>query len=102
MALDGETNLKSKRVSAAIKDCDSIKGILSSRMHFVAEDPNPELYRFDGRVTVGEKTLPLTLNEVIYRGSILRNTPSITGIVINTGEESKFRTSHPTHPVIAH
>lgn len=97
MALDGETNLKSKQVSAAIKGCDSIKGILSCRAHVVAEDPNPELYRFDGRVTNGEKTLPLTLNEVIYRGSILRNTPSITGLVINTGEESKFRTFHLVH-----
>lgn len=102
MALDGETNLKSKRVSPAIKDCGSIEGILSSRLHFVAEDPNPELYRFDGRVTAGEKTLPLTLNEVIYRGSILRNTPSITGFVINTGEESKFRASHLTRSIVAH
>lgn len=92
MALDGETNLKSKQVSAAIKDCDSIEGILSCPAHFVVEDPNPELYRFDGSVSLGEKTLPLTLNEVIYRGSILRNTPSVTGLVVNTGEESKFRT----------
>ncbi|SPO04259.1 related to ATPases [Cephalotrichum gorgonifer] len=98
MALDGETNLKSKQVSAAIKDCDSIKGILSCPAHFVTEDPNPELYRFDGRVTVGEKTLPLTLNEVIYRGSILRNTPSVTGLVVNTGEESKFRMNANQHP----
>jgi phospholipid-translocating ATPase len=93
MALDGETNLKSKQVSTAIKGCDTIEGILSSKAHVVAEDPNPELYRFDGRVTAGEKTLPLTLNEVIYRGSIVRNTPTITGLVINTGEESKFRKS---------
>ena len=106
MALDGETNLKSKQVSSAIKDCDSIEGILSCPAQFVAEDPNPELYRFDGRVTSGEKTLPITLNEVIYRGSILRNTPSITGLVINTGEESKFRMfrlssprNHPPNPL---
>ncbi|CAI4217136.1 unnamed protein product [Parascedosporium putredinis] len=90
MALDGETNLKSKQVSAAIKDCGTIQGLRSCAAHLVIEDPNPDLYRFDGKVTVGHKTLPLTLNEVIYRGSVVRNTPSLAGLVVNTGEECKI------------
>lgn len=93
MALDGETNLKSKQVSAAIKDCGTIQGLRSCDAHLVIEDPNPDLYRFDGKVTVGQKTLPLTLNEVIYRGSVVRNTPSLVGLVVNTGEECKIRES---------
>jgi phospholipid-translocating ATPase len=93
MALDGETSLKSKQVSPAIEGCGTIEGIRSCPAQFILEDPNPDLYSFDGKVTVGDKTLPLTLNEIVYRGSILRNTGCATGLVINTGEECKIRKS---------
>ncbi len=98
MALDGETNLKSKQVSRLLKECDSIEGISRCDAEFVVEDPNPDLYRFDGRVTVGGETLPLTLNEVIYCGCTLRNTLCAYGIVINTGEECKIRRNANRHP----
>lgn len=101
MALDGETNLKSKQVSTVLEGCDTIDGIgaVAQRgAEVVLEDPNPDLYRFDGRVKVGDKTLPLTLGEVIYRGSTLRNTPCAIGVVINTGEECKIRRNANRHP----
>ncbi|KAL1845036.1 hypothetical protein VTK73DRAFT_1297 [Phialemonium thermophilum] len=99
MALDGETNLKSKQVSPAIEGCDTIDGIVRCSAEFVVEDPNPNLYRFDGRVTVdGTTTRPLTLSEVIYRGSTLRNTARAVGLVINTGEECKIRRNANRHP----
>jgi phospholipid-translocating ATPase len=98
MALDGETNLKSKQVSAALKGCDTIEGICSLGAEFVVEDPNPDLYRFDGRVTVNGETLPLTLNEVVYRGCTIRNTTNVIGMVINTGEETKIRRNANRHP----
>ncbi|KAK1625426.1 phospholipid-translocating P-type ATPase [Colletotrichum phormii] len=98
MALDGETNLKSKQVSAALEGCDTVEKILACDAEFVVEDPNPDLYKFDGRVTVNGKSLPLTSAEVIYRGSILRNTVSAIGIVINTGEECKIRMNANQHP----
>ncbi|KAI1841589.1 hypothetical protein JX265_004681 [Neoarthrinium moseri] len=98
MALDGETNLKSKESLPAFKLCDSIPAIRSRKAEFVLEDPNPDLYRFDGRVSVDGKTLPLTLNEVIYRGSTIRNTDRVIGLVINTGEECKLRMNANQHP----
>lgn len=98
MALDGETNLKSKQVCHALEDCDTIAGLGRCNAEFVVEDPNPDLFSFDGRVTVGDKTVPLTLNEVLYRGSVLRNTTSAIGIVINTGEECKIRMNANQHP----
>ncbi|ETS86390.1 hypothetical protein PFICI_00218 [Pestalotiopsis fici W106-1] len=98
MALDGETNLKSKESLSAFKDCGSIQALHDVEAEFVLEDPNPDLYRFDGRVTVEGKTLPLTLNEVVYRGSTIRNTKSVLGIVINTGEECKIRMNANQHP----
>lgn len=90
-ALDGETNLKSKQALSAFKGCDSISGIQSCHAEFVIEDPNPNLYEFEGRVSVGDKIFPLGLNEVIYRGSVLRNTASAIGLVVNSGEECKVR-----------
>ncbi|KAI0899843.1 phospholipid-translocating P-type ATPase [Annulohypoxylon nitens] len=98
MDLDGETNLKSRESLSDFKGCQTIAGIRSCQAEFVLEDPNPDLYRFDGRVTVDDRTLPLTSNEVVYRGSTLRNTEYAVCLVINTGEESKIRLNANQHP----
>ncbi|KAJ8115492.1 hypothetical protein ONZ43_g4653 [Nemania bipapillata] len=98
MDLDGETNLKSRESLRDFKDCDTIAGLRLTAAEFVVEDPNPDLYHFDGRVSINGKTLPLTTNEVIYRGSTIRNTSCAIGIVINTGEECKIRMNANQHP----
>ncbi|KAJ0426464.1 hypothetical protein BJY00DRAFT_88882 [Aspergillus carlsbadensis] len=102
MALDGETNLKTKQPCQSVaKVCGSVEGICSSSIHFAVEDPNLDLYKFDGNVTVaaGDKT-PLTNNEVLYRGSVLRNTERAMGMVIYTGEECKIRMNANKNPRI--
>ncbi|KAL4932685.1 aminophospholipid-translocating P4-type ATPase DNF3 [Aspergillus undulatus] len=102
MALDGETNLKNKQPCQSVaKVCETVEGICSSSIHFAVEDPNLDLYKFDGNVTVaaGEKT-PLTNNEVLYRGSVLRNTERAVGMVIYTGEECKIRMNANKNPRI--
>ncbi|KAK3370344.1 hypothetical protein B0H63DRAFT_486826 [Podospora didyma] len=92
MALDGETNLKSKRACPLLaKHCDSIAAMASCDAEIVTEDPNLDLYNFEGRATMNGETMPLTMNEVVYRGSTLRNTTKAIGLVINTGEECKIR-----------
>lgn len=98
MALDGETNLKSKQILPEFEGCDTTRGILECRAELIVEDPNADLYNFNGRVEINGKTIPLTLNEVVYRGSVLRNTPSAIGLVINTGEETKIRMNANRHP----
>ena len=98
MALDGETSLKAKQASSALKECCNIKGIKSCSAEFVLEDPNRDLYDFKGSVSVGGSTIPLTTNEVLLRGSVLRNTKSAIGIVVNTGEECKIRMNANHHP----
>ncbi|KAL2263683.1 hypothetical protein VTK26DRAFT_5626 [Humicola hyalothermophila] len=92
MALDGETNLKSKQASPLLaKHCSTVADLESCDAEIVSEDPNIDLYNFEGRVTVNGETMPLTLNEVVYRGSTLRNTARAIGVVINSGEECKIR-----------
>ncbi|KAI0423943.1 hypothetical protein F5Y09DRAFT_325750 [Xylaria sp. FL1042] len=98
MDLDGETNLKSRESLGDFKDCHTIAGLRSTVAEFVLEDPNPDLYNFDGRVAINGKTYPLTSNQVIYRGSTIRNTRCAIGLVINTGEECKIRMNANQHP----
>lgn len=102
MALDGETNLKNKQPCQAVsKVCSTVDDIISNSLHFVVEDPNIDLYKFDGHVTVnGQEKLPLTNNEIVYRGSILRNTNRAIGMVIYTGEECKIRMNANKNPRI--
>ena len=98
MALDGETSLKSRQAPPSLRRCCNIEGIKCCKADLVAEDPNRNLYDFNGSVTVDEKTMPLTLNELILRGSTLRNTTLAIGMVVNTGEECKIRMNANHHP----
>ncbi|KAI4197283.1 MAG: hypothetical protein LQ350_006010 [Teloschistes chrysophthalmus] len=101
MALDGETNLKSKApVPPVATACSKIDSLLTCDAHVVVEDPNLDLYNFEGRVHVGSEGLPLTNNQVIYRGSIVRNTPEVLAMVIYTGEECKIRMNATKNPRI--
>ncbi|KAI0798380.1 phospholipid-translocating P-type ATPase [Xylaria sp. FL0064] len=98
MALDGETNLKSKQPSTLIANrCDTISKLEKCLGELVCEDPNADLYKFEGSVTINDETMPLTLNEVIFRGSTIRNTSETIGVVINTGEECKIRMNANQH-----
>ncbi|RMZ84474.1 hypothetical protein DV738_g793, partial [Chaetothyriales sp. CBS 135597] len=98
-SLDGETNLKTKKPLPDLSSaCANLDSIVHLDADFVVEDPNLDLYKFDGKVTVGGKTLPLTNSEIIYRGSILRNTPSAVGLVIYSGEECKIRMNANKNP----
>ncbi|KAK2740656.1 hypothetical protein FQN57_006026 [Myotisia sp. PD_48] len=102
MALDGETNLKSKKACPPVaKRCSTVEDILANKStHFAVEDPNIDLYKFEGNVTVDGEKIPLTNTEVIYRGSILRNTAAAIGMVIYTGEECKIRMNATKNPRI--
>ena len=101
MALDGETNLKSKQASPLLaKGCGSMQGMMNYRAHLVVEDPNVDLYKFEGKVSVSDDTQPLTNDQVIYRGSTLRNTQEAIGMIIYTGEECKIRMNATKNPRI--
>lgn len=92
MALDGETNHKSKQAPLVLnRSCGQDDGLWSARGHFVVQNPNLDLHNFAGTADVAREVLPLSNDEVIYRGSILRNTGKVFGMVVYTGEECKIR-----------
>ena len=101
MALDGETNLKGKHALPQLaRSCRTAEDIVSCEARIVVEDPNLDLYSFEGRATVGDETFPLANNGIIYRGSVLRNTSEAIGIVVYSGEECKIRMNATKNPRI--
>ncbi len=101
MALDGETNLKSKQASPALAEmCSTMDKLARCDARIVVEDPNLDLYSFEGKITVAGETRPLTNSEIVYRGSVLRNTQQAIGMVIYTGEECKIRMNATKNPRI--
>ncbi|CAG8518035.1 3567_t:CDS:2 [Acaulospora morrowiae] len=92
-ALDGETNLKQRQ---ALEETNSLlsspEALVTFQGTVEAESPNSDLYNFDGSITFSHgKAFPLTKNQMLLRGTILRNTPEVYGMVIFTGEETKLR-----------
>jgi magnesium-transporting ATPase (P-type) len=98
-AIDGETNLKHKdsirSVANVIKsdeDAINLKGMIS------CEGPNEKIYRFNG-LFISDHVIPGTTNKTkvslsydnfLLRGSSLRSTEYIYGLVIFTGHDTKI------------
>lgn len=107
MALDGETNLKSKIPNNDIhKMANLANGLNRLSGTITCEDPNLDLYNFEGLLKVPNaetnelKKFPVGLDNVIFRGSIIRNTDDVLGLVIFTGEETKIRMNSIKNPRI--
>lgn len=58
------------------------------------ENPNDILYRFEGTLGLGgekkDVVVPLTTEQMLLRGSSLRNTEYIYGLVVFTGHDTKI------------
>ncbi|CAI5705963.1 unnamed protein product [Peronospora effusa] len=66
----------------------------------VCEVPNNSIYRFSGSMTLKEgKRRLLPTNLIVLRGSMLRNTEYIYGLVVNTGLDTKFMMASSSEPM---
>jgi phospholipid-transporting ATPase len=54
------------------------------------EPPNEFLYRFNGSLSLGENSIGLGFDQLLLRGSSLRTTDWIYGLVVYTGHETKI------------
>ena len=99
MALDGETNLKSRTPHKAIAErMGTVLGMKSTRTLVTVEDPNADLYNFEGSFEMDGECHALGPDNVVYRGCVLRNTLSVLGMVVFTGEETKIRMNNLRNP----
>lgn len=91
--LDGETNLKNKYVHKDInaKYVNDLEALYKMQGRIFCEAPNNAIYKFEGQMIFdGEDELPLGADNMILRGSTLKNTEYVYGIVIFTGHDTKI------------
>eukprot|EP00292_Cryptomonas_paramecium_P005912 CAMPEP_0113728000 /NCGR_PEP_ID=MMETSP0038_2-20120614/41580_1 /TAXON_ID=2898 /ORGANISM="Cryptomonas paramecium" /LENGTH=415 /DNA_ID=CAMNT_0000659341 /DNA_START=33 /DNA_END=1277 /DNA_ORIENTATION=+ /assembly_acc=CAM_ASM_000170 len=90
--LDGETNLKLRISLESTKTFDNPDKIQKLRGYFEYDLPNSRLYNFTGTLVMEEtgSQHPVENDNILLRGSTLRNTDWILGLVIYTGAESKI------------
>ncbi|KAJ8330941.1 phospholipid transporting ATPase [Batrachochytrium dendrobatidis] len=99
--LDGETNLKIKRGVQALQNIRTPEDCRSIRCHIDSEPPNANLYTYTGTMVLrtGTRTrdsranrsaIPMSTNNVLLRGCVVRNTHWVIGIVVYTGEDTKI------------
>ncbi|XP_027145759.1 probable phospholipid-transporting ATPase IF isoform X1 [Larimichthys crocea] len=93
-SLDGETNLKTHYSVAETSVCQSVSQLESLQAVVECQQPEADLYRFVGRITVtqhGEEIVrPLGPENLLLRGARLKNTKEIFGVAVYTGMESKM------------
>lgn len=103
---NSQVNINSKKQENNLKKEESfhLNGLnapdeLSSSGFLECDKPNPNLYNFDGSIEVSISysksnvklnPLPLDNNNILLKGSILKNTPGIVGIVVYTGHNTKL------------
>lgn len=101
--LDGETNLKVRQGLNATSELRTVHDCERAFFYFESEPPHANLYQYNGvmrwdieqpddqETTVShQKTEAVTYNNLLLRGSVLRNTTWAIGIIIFTGDETKI------------
>ncbi len=91
--LDGETNLKHKQAwPECISRAQTVEEVTANftGVKIRCETPNNNLYTFTGNMTFPDGTeIALSPDNILLRGSSLRNTEWVFGIALFTGMESK-------------
>ncbi|KAF9263183.1 phospholipid-translocating P-type ATPase [Marasmius fiardii PR-910] len=90
--LDGETNLKSRNAVSSLTHlrtaADCANTINSFRIN--CDRPENNIYRLNATVETGGKRTSVDLQMTLLRGTVLKNTSWVIGVVIFSGEDSKI------------
>lgn len=101
--LDGETNLKIKQARQETSYLVNPQFLVSdlSRSEILSEQPNSSLYTYEGNLkgfgSTGE--IPMSPEQLLLRGAVLRNTQWIHGVVVFTGHETKLMRNATATPI---
>jgi len=101
--LDGETNLKSRNAIPALTHLRTASDCANMANHFGIECDRPDvnMYKLDATL-ITERTKndseaspavekhPIDMQMVLLRGTVLRNTDWVIGVVIYTGEDTRI------------
>jgi phospholipid-translocating ATPase len=90
--LDGETNLKSRNAVPALTHLRTAAECASPHNAFRLDCDRPDvnMYKLNAAVRVGKETFPVDMQMMLLRGTVLRNTGWVVGVVCYTGEDTKI------------
>ncbi|GAB9475624.1 hypothetical protein Gpo141_00012712 [Globisporangium polare] len=99
-SLDGETNLKVRQaLSCTFSQLNNPRSLGNLPGKVICERPNHDVNNFSGRFEPQQgHTIPIDLKSIALRGSVIRNTPFVYGLVINTGADTKIMQSSSETP----
>ena len=93
--LDGETSVKprkSRTETQHLKLPSHFSALPTSEeegMHVAVDKPNSKLYTWQGVLHIGDSKEPLSIKNIIWRGSAMKKTEWATALVIYTGKHTK-------------
>lgn len=100
--MDGEKNLKTKKAPKNLDKVVPSGGEFHPSSLLVtgkvdAEAPNGNLYSFNGNLYVGRnKYYPLNAEQLLLKGTQLKNTRWVVGFVVYTGDETRIMMNSQT------
>eukprot|EP00803_Ostreobium_quekettii_P002905 evm.model.scf_903.4 EVM.evm.TU.scf_903.4 scf_903:32108-44084(+) len=113
--LDGESNLKIRKPvdlrgvpGFGEDEKETMKLPESFRGQLESEHPNRNLHKYKGRfqATYSDSTgatrrtqMPVTMNEMLLRGTLLKNSRHVYGLVVYTGPESRIQKNAAAAPL---
>jgi phospholipid-translocating ATPase len=100
--LDGESNLKVRTALPATKGLTTEEAVGAFKGTVQCAAPNEHIYVFDSQLRVegdGDgNVLPLSASQLLLQATHLRNTDWMFGLVVYTGNETKFGKNKKTPP----
>ncbi|CAH7683306.1 putative aminophspholipid translocase [Phakopsora pachyrhizi] len=112
--LDGETNLKSRHGLSQLNFIRSYRDCIEKRQDHMSEfiieceAPDPDLYSYRAALVfpkVPKESLsdeplkvPVDLNSILLRGTVVRNTEWVIGVVVMTGVDTKIMLNSSATP----
>lgn len=90
--LDGETNLKSRNAVPALTHLRDAAAFMNEDARFGIEldRPDPFMYKLNGTVVTPQGKHAIDLQTVLLRGTVLKNTKWVIGVVMFTGNDTKL------------
>lgn len=79
--------------------------VLNLSMDVEAENPNSNLHSFRGRVRIKKhdkdigRLMPITVNQMLLRGCMLKNSQFVLGLVVYTGSETRIQMNSAAAPL---
>ncbi|CDU17892.1 guanylyl cyclase [Plasmodium yoelii] len=90
--VNGETNLKKKYCVNETRNESSVYSVCNIRGRITCEKPNMNMESFNGslKLDAHPRATSLSINNVVFKGSYIKNTDYVFGVIIYTGVDTKI------------